>query len=358
MGSMSTSDAAPLPRLGEVFFDVRSASRSLRISWYADTGVAVLSIWQGGTCTGSFRLPMADLPRMIETLQRGPDGCAASVAGGLPADEPARTGAAGQDRYPAGSGSLHYLNGQPPGEYPDQAAAGIPATAPAGRRPAEPRAPHHPEPASAPYYLDRPGQPPYQDQPTEAHYPEQPTEAHYPEQPAEAHYPDQPAGTRYPEQPAGTRYPEQPAEARYPELASARYQDLPDPARYPDQPGAAPYRDQAATPRYPDQHPTTRYPDQQAGYPAGPGHQDMVAGPPRGRYPNDSGPDSYSAGLAGRESRPAALVLPYDRGRPGWPAAQQETGRDTGHASPAGHGLEPLPESFPYSQLLPDHEPR
>jgi hypothetical protein len=73
MGTMSTSDAAPLPRLGEVFFDVRSAARSLRISWYADTGVAVLSIWQGGTCTGSFRLPMADLPRMIETLQRGPD---------------------------------------------------------------------------------------------------------------------------------------------------------------------------------------------------------------------------------------------------------------------------------------------
>ena len=62
MGSMSTSNAAPLPRLGEVFFDVRSASRTLRISWYADTGVAVLSIWQGGTCTGSFRLPMGDLP--------------------------------------------------------------------------------------------------------------------------------------------------------------------------------------------------------------------------------------------------------------------------------------------------------
>src|SRR6266536_4037510 len=74
MGSMSTSNAAPLPRLGEVFFDVRSASRTLRISWYADTGVAVLSIWQGGTCTGSFRLPMGDLPRMIETLQRGPEG--------------------------------------------------------------------------------------------------------------------------------------------------------------------------------------------------------------------------------------------------------------------------------------------
>jgi hypothetical protein len=74
MGGMSASDAAPLPRLGEVFFDVRGDSRSMRLSWYADTGVAVLSIWQGGMCTGTFRLAIADLPRMVETLQRGPRG--------------------------------------------------------------------------------------------------------------------------------------------------------------------------------------------------------------------------------------------------------------------------------------------
>jgi hypothetical protein len=74
MGSMSASDAAPLPRLGEVFFDVRGNSRSMRLSWYADTGVAVFSIWQGGMCTGTFRLAIADLPRMVDTLQRGPGG--------------------------------------------------------------------------------------------------------------------------------------------------------------------------------------------------------------------------------------------------------------------------------------------
>ena len=71
MGSMSASDAAPLPRLGEVFFDVRGSSRSMRLSWYADTGVSVFSIWQGGTCTGTFRLPMEELPRLIDALQRG-----------------------------------------------------------------------------------------------------------------------------------------------------------------------------------------------------------------------------------------------------------------------------------------------
>ncbi|HWM99279.1 MAG TPA: hypothetical protein VNO54_19740, partial [Streptosporangiaceae bacterium] len=68
---MSASDAAPLPRLGEVFFDVRGSSRSMRLSWYADTGVSVFSIWQGGTCTGTFRLPMEELPRLIDALQRG-----------------------------------------------------------------------------------------------------------------------------------------------------------------------------------------------------------------------------------------------------------------------------------------------
>src|SRR5215831_3404451 len=74
MGCMSASDAAPLPRLGEVFFDVRGSSRSMRLSWYADTGVAVFSIWQGGMCTGTFRLAIGDLPRMLETLEHGPGG--------------------------------------------------------------------------------------------------------------------------------------------------------------------------------------------------------------------------------------------------------------------------------------------
>jgi hypothetical protein len=48
----------------------------MRLSWYADTGVAVFSIWQGGMCTGTFRLPIGDLSRMIDILQRGPHGAA------------------------------------------------------------------------------------------------------------------------------------------------------------------------------------------------------------------------------------------------------------------------------------------
>ena len=97
MGSMSASDAAPLPRLGEVFFDVRGSSRSMRLSWYSDTGVAVFSIWQGGTCTGTFRLPIDDLPRMVEALQRGPRG------GALPAVDSRDLSGEGQRRGIAGA---------------------------------------------------------------------------------------------------------------------------------------------------------------------------------------------------------------------------------------------------------------
>jgi hypothetical protein len=90
---VSVSDAVPLPRLGEVFFDVRGNSRSMRLSWYADTGVAVFSIWQAGMCTGTFRLPMADLSRMIEILERGP---APHGRGRAPVSAPPQ----GEDRGP------------------------------------------------------------------------------------------------------------------------------------------------------------------------------------------------------------------------------------------------------------------
>jgi hypothetical protein len=44
----------------------------MRLSWYADSAVAVFSIWQGNRCTATFRLPFGDLARMVEALQSGP----------------------------------------------------------------------------------------------------------------------------------------------------------------------------------------------------------------------------------------------------------------------------------------------
>ena len=82
MAGMSPSDQVPLPRLGEVFFDVRGESRSMRLSWYGAAGVAVFSIWQADTCTGTFRLRIDDLPRMLESLRRGPRGQGTTAQGG------------------------------------------------------------------------------------------------------------------------------------------------------------------------------------------------------------------------------------------------------------------------------------
>ena len=118
---MSEPDAVPLPRDGAVFFDVRGESRSMRLSWYADSAVAVFSIWQGNRCTGTFRLPFGDLVRMVETLQSGPPSHAPNIT----ARQPGGTTFAGhQQAYP--ETASHQVRG-----YPDH--AGYEARGPAGR---------------------------------------------------------------------------------------------------------------------------------------------------------------------------------------------------------------------------------
>ena len=156
MGCMSASDAAPLPRLGEVFFDVRGESRSMRLSWYADTGVAVFSIWQGGTCTGTFRLPIADLPRMVDSLQRGPHARDDLITGEQPAsreprlpgppglpDGDIRTGqTTGAIYLPPVESDLTGYQAEPPlTDYPGEYAAGPPAPGFPGGYPPGPPAP-------------------------------------------------------------------------------------------------------------------------------------------------------------------------------------------------------------------------
>src|SRR4029077_4434217 len=139
MGSMSASDAAPLPRLGEVFFDVRGESRTMRLSWYADNGVAVFSIWQGGTCTGTFRLPIADLPRMVEALRRGPHGHDDQGTGGQPG--------AREPRPPAAPAPPR--RGAPPARGPRAAGPGRALTARTARPGHRDRADQRRRPCSA-----------------------------------------------------------------------------------------------------------------------------------------------------------------------------------------------------------------
>jgi hypothetical protein len=217
MGTMSASDAAPLPRLGEVFFDVRGDSRSMRLSWYADTGVAVLSIWQGGMCTGTFRLAIADLPRMVETLQRGPGGQRPERGAGLPGQAPAGD-------QPRTLGHVHAMP-PPPGDH--RSSGGYPPGGPRHR-------------SSAPDYPAEPAGYP----PSPAGYPAEP--AGYPAEPAS--YPAEPAGYGQPDYQTGSYQPEQRAwnpgdGGAYPHgLDGAGYPERP----YAPGPAAADYRGEPA----------------------------------------------------------------------------------------------------------------
>jgi hypothetical protein len=65
----------PLPTSGEAFLDARGCGRALRVSWHrlaaGEDDVVVLSLWQGGTCTGTFRLPATEVADLVRVLQDG-----------------------------------------------------------------------------------------------------------------------------------------------------------------------------------------------------------------------------------------------------------------------------------------------
>jgi len=63
--------ARPAPRAGEVFLDARGSSRTLRVSWHQEAGVVVLSLWRSGVCTATFRLPVDEVPDLVEALRGG-----------------------------------------------------------------------------------------------------------------------------------------------------------------------------------------------------------------------------------------------------------------------------------------------
>ncbi len=63
--------ASQLPTSGEVFLDARGGARALRVSWHAEAGVVVLSLWRDGTCAGTFRLSIDEVPELIDLLRAG-----------------------------------------------------------------------------------------------------------------------------------------------------------------------------------------------------------------------------------------------------------------------------------------------
>lgn len=54
--------------MAEFFVDERGNGRTMRVSRHPDRGVAVVSIWAGGLCRASFRLPLSEIDRVTEVL--------------------------------------------------------------------------------------------------------------------------------------------------------------------------------------------------------------------------------------------------------------------------------------------------
>jgi hypothetical protein len=59
------------------FDDPRSPQRRMSVSIHSSEGVAVVSLWHGDTCSGTFRLPIAEAARLISALAQA---MAASLA--------------------------------------------------------------------------------------------------------------------------------------------------------------------------------------------------------------------------------------------------------------------------------------
>ena len=40
----------------------------MEVSWHADEGIVIVSLWHGSVCRATFRLPVEHAPELIETL--------------------------------------------------------------------------------------------------------------------------------------------------------------------------------------------------------------------------------------------------------------------------------------------------
>jgi hypothetical protein len=61
------------------FLDDREPPRRLQVTHHAQSALVVFSMWQDEVCTGTFRLPVADAPAMIELLVAGLADAASST---------------------------------------------------------------------------------------------------------------------------------------------------------------------------------------------------------------------------------------------------------------------------------------
>jgi hypothetical protein len=87
-------EVLPMPRIGDVFADVRGGGRTMRVSYHGDQRAVVVSLWVGTVCRGTFRMAAGDVSKLMSTLNEikgsvdsaaatspGPRGSSADAAG-------------------------------------------------------------------------------------------------------------------------------------------------------------------------------------------------------------------------------------------------------------------------------------
>lgn len=69
--------ASPGSQTVGAFLDSRDNGRALRVTWHHEPAphgpLVLLSLWRDELCVASFRLPIADVPALVEALRSGLD---------------------------------------------------------------------------------------------------------------------------------------------------------------------------------------------------------------------------------------------------------------------------------------------
>ena len=83
------AEVVPLPTASETFDDVRGEDRSMRFTYHREHNAVVVSLWLGRVCRATFRLPAAEVPRLIAMLSEVTAPAESSPPAELPTDPPA-----------------------------------------------------------------------------------------------------------------------------------------------------------------------------------------------------------------------------------------------------------------------------
>lgn len=59
------------PPHGDVFVGRDVPDKALRVSWHPESDRLVVSVWRADQCTGTVRLTVSDVSRLISTLADG-----------------------------------------------------------------------------------------------------------------------------------------------------------------------------------------------------------------------------------------------------------------------------------------------